>query len=108
MNTFWVLVAVNLVWMLVNTILGKHAFDPYPFQFILFLGNLCQLWWLPVLSVGQNLQLREDRKRQEEMDQILRNQVITMSAIRSLLERDVALGQSAEDRLKAIQHEIAD
>lgn len=108
MRTFWVLVGWYLSWILVNLVLGRHAFDPSPFAILLFISNALQLWWLPALSVGQSIQLREGRKRQEENDQILRNQVVTMQALLRLAERDVALAQEASEALKAIQHEIAD
>lgn len=42
-------------WMLVQSLLGKRAFDPYPFIFCLFVGNLIQLVGGPIIQVGQNL-----------------------------------------------------
>lgn len=61
MCMFWTLVLWQLIWMAFAT-LGFWGFknDRYPFVFLLFLGNLIQLWALPVLGTSQN---RADQKR---------------------------------------------
>jgi uncharacterized membrane protein len=53
-------------WILLQVFLGKAAFDPYPFAFLLFLGNIVQLLLMPLLMVGQNLQGRHTEVRAEE------------------------------------------
>ncbi len=53
-------------WMLFQVISGKQAFDPYPFAFLLFLGNIIQLLLMPLIMVGQNLQNRHAEARAEE------------------------------------------
>jgi uncharacterized membrane protein len=53
-------------WMLVQIALGKQAFDPYPFAFLLFIGNIIQLLLMPLIMVGQNLQNRHAEARAEE------------------------------------------
>ena len=53
-------------WILLQVLLGKAAFDPYPFAFLLFLGNIVQLLLMPLLMVGQNLQGRHTEVRAEE------------------------------------------
>lgn len=53
-------------WMLLQVALGKSAFDPYPFAFLLFLGNIVQLLLMPLIMVGQNLQSRHAEARAEE------------------------------------------
>jgi uncharacterized membrane protein len=35
---------------------SQKPFDPYPFAFLLFLGNIVQLLLMPLIMVGQNLQ----------------------------------------------------
>jgi uncharacterized membrane protein len=52
--------------MLLQVALGNRAFDPYPFAFLLFLGNIIQLLLMPLLLVGQNLQGRHAEARAEE------------------------------------------
>jgi uncharacterized membrane protein len=53
-------------WMLVQVVTGKTAFDPFPFAFLLFLGNIVQLLLMPLIMVGQNLQNRHGEARAEE------------------------------------------
>jgi uncharacterized membrane protein len=53
-------------WMLLQVVSGKAAFDPYPFAFLLFLGNIVQLLLMPLIMVGQNLQSRHAEARSEE------------------------------------------
>ncbi len=53
-------------WMLLQVVLGHGAFDPYPFAFLLFLGNIVQLLLMPLIMVGQNLQGRHAQARAEE------------------------------------------
>jgi uncharacterized membrane protein len=53
-------------WMLLQVALGGGAFDPYPFAFLLFIGNIVQLLLMPLIMVGQNLQSRHAEARSEE------------------------------------------
>ncbi len=53
-------------WMLWQVASGRQAFDPFPFAFLLFLGNIVQLLLLPLIMVGQNLQGRHAEARAEE------------------------------------------
>lgn len=53
-------------WMLWQTFFAHKPFDPYPFAFLLFLGNIVQLLLMPLIMVGQNLQGRHSEIRSEE------------------------------------------
>lgn len=53
-------------WMLWQGYIVKKPFDPYPFAFLLFLGNIVQLLLMPLIMVGQNLQGRHSEIRAEE------------------------------------------
>ena len=53
-------------WMLWQTFFDKHPFDPFPFAFLLFLGNIIQLLLMPLIMVGQNLQGKHSEIRAEE------------------------------------------
>ena len=50
-------------WMVWQVLAGASAFDPYPFAFLLFLGNIVQLLLMPLIMVGQNLQNRHAEVR---------------------------------------------
>lgn len=53
-------------WMLWQTYFTHKAFDPFPFAFLLFLGNIVQLLLMPLIMVGQNIQGRHAEIRAEE------------------------------------------
>lgn len=53
-------------WILWQTYFDRKPFDPYPFAFLLFLGNIVQLLLMPLIMVGQNLQGRHSEIRAEE------------------------------------------
>jgi len=53
-------------WMIWQTHFAGHPFDPYPFAFLLFLGNIVQLLLMPLIMVGQNIQSRHASIRAEE------------------------------------------
>lgn len=53
-------------WMLWQTHISHSPFDPYPFAFLLFLGNIVQLLLMPLIMVGQNIQGRHSEIRAEE------------------------------------------
>ena len=53
-------------WMLWQGVFAKHPFDPYPFAFLLFIGNIVQLLLMPLIMVGQNIQARHAEIRSDE------------------------------------------
>ena len=66
MYAVYFLAAFMVGWMLVQTAAGNGAFDPFPFIFLLFLGNIVQLLLMPLIMVGQNLQGKHAEARAEE------------------------------------------
>ena len=55
-GTMWavyLITAFILVWMALGTWGPLHAVDPYPFAFLLFLGNVAELMLLSIILVGQ-------------------------------------------------------
>ena len=64
MWAFYILVFWMFAWMFLATIgFWLFRFDKYPFNFLLFLSNLVQLWALPVLAVGQQVLSRTSDKQ---------------------------------------------
>lgn len=53
-------------WMLWQGHLAHSPFDPYPFAFLLFIGNIVQLLLMPLIMVGQNIQSRHASLRADE------------------------------------------
>jgi uncharacterized membrane protein len=66
MWAFYVLAIWMLAWMAWQAS-GTATFirDPYPFAFLLFLGNIIQLLLLPLILVGQNVQAAHADARAE-------------------------------------------
>ena len=57
MYSVYVFMLIMAGWMLWQSF-SKKPFDPYPFAFLLFLGNIIQLLFMPLIMVGQK-SLRE-------------------------------------------------
>lgn len=53
-------------WILWQTSIANKPFDPFPFAFLLFLGNIVQLLLMPLIMVGQNIQGKHAEIRAEE------------------------------------------
>src|SRR5215471_14435626 len=55
MGAFYFFAVFMGAWMLWQSEAAKPV-DPYPFAFLLFLGNIVQLLLMPLIMVGQNIQ----------------------------------------------------
>ena len=66
MYAVYLFATVMLGWMIWQSAIAKHPFDPYPFAFLLFLGNIIQLLLMPLIMVGQNIQSRHAELRADE------------------------------------------
>jgi uncharacterized membrane protein len=67
MGFFLIILAWTLLWLSWNT-LGPRLmrFDPYPaFVFWLFISNMIQIFLMPLIMIGQNLQGRHTEMRAE-------------------------------------------
>jgi uncharacterized membrane protein len=67
MGFFFIVVGWTAIWLTWNT-LGpiNLRFDPYPaFVLWLFISNMIQLFFLPLLLIGQNLEKRRSEARAE-------------------------------------------
>ncbi len=67
MGFFLIVVSWTVLWLGWNVFAPKHLrFDPFPaFALWLFISNMMQLMFLPLLMVGQNLQGKHSEKRAE-------------------------------------------
>ena len=67
MGFFLIIFCWTLLWLGWNTIGPKNLrFNPYPaFVFWLFISNMIQIFLMPLIMVGQNLQGRHADKRAE-------------------------------------------
>ena len=72
MSFFLVIFAWTVLWVSYNVLASKvpalhwHAFDPFPaFVAYLLISNVIQIWLMPLLMVGQNMQGRHSEARAE-------------------------------------------
>ena len=67
MGFFLIILSWTLIWLVWNTIGPKSLrFDPFPaFVFWLFISNMIQIFLMPLIMVGQNLQGRHAEMRAE-------------------------------------------
>jgi uncharacterized membrane protein len=67
MGFFIIIFVWTLLWLGWNTIAPKAVrFDPYPaFVLWLFISNMIQIFLMPLIMIGQNLQGRHAEKRAE-------------------------------------------
>lgn len=66
MYAVYLFVALLAGWMVWQGMVSNKPFDPYPFAFLLFLGNIIQLLLMPLIMVGQNIQGRHAELRSDE------------------------------------------
>ena len=127
MYAVYALALWTAVWMLLQVALGRQAFDPYPFAFLLLVGSIIQLLLMPLLMVGQNLQGRHAEARAEEefatvgkifhdmgatlahldaQDQeLVRQTRLLLALVEELLPQDRRQAAIAESRIEAGSHE---
>ena len=67
MGFFIIIFSWTFLWLAWNTLAPKYLrFDPYPaFVFWLFISNMIQIFLMPLIMIGQNLQGRHAEKRAE-------------------------------------------
>ena len=76
MWTFYLVAAFQFGWMGLATWGLLHHFDPYPFAFLLFMGNVAQLLLMFVLLVGQNVQQAQADAKSEQ-DHAMLTEILT-------------------------------
>ena len=91
-------------WMLWQGAISKRPFDPYPFAFLLFIGNIVQLLLMPLIMVGQNIQGRHAELRSDEEYQTTLTSYHDLELILARLEAQdqqlVKQSQMIEDLLR--------
>ena len=68
MGFFFIIFCWTILWLGWNTLTPVHLrFDPFPaFVLWLFLSNMIQIFLMPLIMVGQNLQSRHSELRAEQ------------------------------------------
>lgn len=100
MYAFYALALFMAGWILWQAVISSKPFDPYPFAFLLFLGNIIQLLLMPLIMVGQNVQsahadaraeadFEVNTKAEEEVEKLLRG-------LREIDERTLEIARRLE------------
>ena len=102
MPSFYILIFWMLGWILLATLdVGPFGRDSYPFQFLLFLSNLVQLWALPAIMVGQNVQGQHTELLSEETAKTTqKNYQNSEQMMEHLSEQDKELLRQTSELLK--------
>jgi uncharacterized membrane protein len=68
MGFFFTIFMWTLLWLSWNTLAPEHLrFDPFPaFVLWLFISNMIQIFLMPLIMIGQNLQSKHSEVRAEE------------------------------------------
>jgi len=96
-GTMWAVYFVTgfiLLWMALGTWGPLHSIDPYPFAFLLFLGNVAELMLLSIILVGQAVlgAAADKRALQTYRDaEAILHEVVRLH--RHLMEQDKILNQ---------------
>lgn len=93
MGFFIVIFAWTTAWLTWNTLAPQAArFDPFPaFVFWLFISNMIQIFLMPLIMVGQNLQGRHSETRAEADFEVNTKSEREVEAILQHLENQNAL-----------------
>ena len=101
MWAFYVLVIWMVAWMFLASIgFWLFRFDKYPFNFLLFLSNLVQLWALPVLAVGQQVLSRASDKQALQTYQDAEAVLQLTDQIHGLVQHNNKLSQQIHDLIE--------
>lgn len=89
MGFFLIIFAWTVIWLIWNSFGPiNHRFDPAPaFVFWLFISNMIQIFLMPLLMIGQNLQSRHAEYRAEADFQVNVKAEAEIEAILAHLER---------------------
>jgi len=97
MWSVYITILFMAVWIVLATIGPLNKSDPYPFPFLLFLGNLVQLLLVFVILVGQGVLGRTADRRSEETFQAAEGILGEVTKLHSHLRRqDKILNQGTE------------
>lgn len=102
MGFFLIIFAWTIVWLLWNSFGPiNYRFDPAPaFVFWLFISNMIQIFLMPLLMIGQNLQSRHAEYRAEADFQVNIKAEAEIEAILAHLERQNELILKITSRLE--------
>jgi uncharacterized membrane protein len=98
------LVVFTAGWMLWESHFDNKPLDPYPFAFLLFIGNLVQLIGGPIIQVGQNFASAHSELRAEADYEVNKKSFEHIEAMQKRLEK---LEQENHEMIKWLKDNAA-
>jgi len=100
MGFFLIIFIWTVVWLSWNTF-SPHKFDPAPaFVFWLFISNMIQIFLMPLIMIGQNLQSRHSELRADADFEVNRKAETEVETILTHLEHQNELMLQILDQVK--------
>jgi uncharacterized membrane protein len=75
-----------VLWIELQVMMGRYAFDPVPFALLLLIGNFIQLFGGPIIQVGQNLSAAHSELRAEADYHVNQESFARLEAIAQQIE----------------------
>lgn len=100
MGFFFIILVWTFIWLLWNTFAPAGLrFDPFPaFVLWLFISNMIQLFFLPLIMVSQNLEKRRDELRAEHDFEVnLKTEREVEAILSSIEEQNKILNEILEE-----------
>lgn len=105
MRFFFIIFCWTVLWLSWNSLAPTHlTFDPYPaFVLWLFLSNMIQIFLMPLIMIGQNLQSKHAELRAEEDYNINKKTEQEVAQILEHLENQNQLIQSLLKKIEQLE-----
>ena len=92
---------VLILWMVINTLLAAHAFDPYPFILLNLVLSCVAAIQAPLIMMSQNRQEEKDRRRAENDYKVNLKTEIMIEDLYDKVNAILAKQSSLEKQLQA-------
>ena len=96
-------IAVMVIWMVINLVLGSRAFDEYPFILLKLVLSCIAAVQAPLIMMSQNRQEEKDRERAENDYQINLKAEVIIEDLHNKLDRILENQAGLEERLSKLE-----
>ena len=100
-------IAVMVIWMVINLVLGSRAFDEYPFILLNLVLSCIAAVQAPLIMMSQNRQEAKDRQRAENDYKINLKSELIIDDLHKKLDLVLENQKKNNRRLDKIEAEIA-
>lgn len=96
-------IAVMVIWMVINLVLGSRAFDEYPFILLNLVLSCIAAVQAPLIMMSQNRQEEKDRRRAENDYKVNLKTEIMIEDLHDKMNEILARQESILKRLKELE-----